>query len=114
MQKQEIRGGEFLLPDHGVYFPIMDNMLWWFANAEYHGTAILKYEPSEGFGRITMAHSIPRALWRALKVRSLTRSRPEPRPEGEASRSEGAARRREDAAAGLVDDLDRVDISEEV
>lgn len=68
MERQAIEGGEFLLPDHQVYFPLADNMLWWFANAEWHGTAVLRYDPVAGAGRLTMAHSIPRKLWRVLHL----------------------------------------------
>ena len=79
MRDRQVVGGEFVLPDYGIYWPLRDNQLFWFANSVWHGTAVT--EPGESReGQMTLASSIPMPLWRRLS----TRDRPTP----EAGRSE--------------------------
>ena len=65
VQQDGLRGGEFILPDYGIYFPLAANMLWWFNNAEYHGTAIIE---AAGEGRYGMACSVPTKLLARLRL----------------------------------------------
>ena len=78
MRDESVVGGEFVLPDYGVYWPLRDNQLFWFANAVWHGTAITE-AGTDAEGQVTLASSIPMPLWRRLSTRD--RMTPEGRSE---------------------------------
>jgi hypothetical protein len=85
-----ISGGEFVLPEYDVYWPMEDNLLWWFANAAVHGTAVLSH-PEGTEGRLTMAHSIPRRLWSLMTTKGvISRSAPGRRSEPVEGDDDGA------------------------
>ena len=86
-----ISGGEFVLPEYDVFWPMEDNLLWWFANAVVHGTAMLEH-PEGTEGRLTMAHSIPRRLWSCMTTKGVfSRSAPGRRSEPSGDDDDGAA-----------------------
>ncbi|KAG5459137.1 MAG: hypothetical protein BJ554DRAFT_499 [Olpidium bornovanus] len=68
MEEPGISGGKFVLPARGVFFKLEDNLLFFFANEEPHGTAVMDL-PEGHEGRLTMAHSIPRRLWSFVTTR---------------------------------------------
>lgn len=70
-QRGKVRGGEFVIPGYGVYWPMVDNQLFWFQNRELHGTAILDHV-GDPINRLTMACSVPRRLWNALTAKGVS------------------------------------------
>ncbi len=72
-QRGRVRGGEFAIPAYGVYWPMVDNQLFWFQNAELHGTAVLEHV-EDAIHRLTMAVSVPRRLWNALTAKGVSAS----------------------------------------
>ena len=68
MRDREVVGGEFVLPDYGLYWPLRDNQLFWFTNNVWHGTVITESGDAP-MGQMTLASSIPMPLWRRLSSR---------------------------------------------
>jgi hypothetical protein len=60
VQGDKFTGGEFMIPEYGVYFVPQDNMIWWFDDSVIHGTAIIACEA--GHERIAIGCSIPPRL----------------------------------------------------
>ena len=71
MRDRCVSGGEFVLPEFGIFWPLRDNQLFWFANHVWHGTAVT--DPGESAdGQMTLASSVPMPLWRRLAARTGT------------------------------------------
>ena len=68
MRERGVVGGEFVLSDYGLYWPLHDNQLFWFANNVWHGTAVTDSEGASE-GQMTLASSVPMPLWRRLSSR---------------------------------------------
>ncbi|KAG5457519.1 MAG: hypothetical protein BJ554DRAFT_2439 [Olpidium bornovanus] len=60
----------FILLGHGAFFPLKDNMLFFFANMEPHGTEVIDF-PEGHAGCVTMAHAIPTRLWSFITAKGL-------------------------------------------
>ena len=70
MEDTAVAGGEFVYPEFGVYWPMENNQLFFFAGCYAHGTAELFREKGSP-SRFMMTCSVPRLLWEKLAARGL-------------------------------------------